>query len=465
MHIKKVMKFGGSSVATPERIREVASIVLAAAKKERVVVVVSAFQGVTNQLIECARLAEVGDAAFQSKFKSLAKRHTTALQILHDNRPPKHIAAYLQMMLSELSDVLHGIYLLRHSSPRSLDLTASFGERLSALIIASFLQRSQPSYFVDSSEIVKTDDQFTHAAIQFDKTNRAIKKYFKDLFESSSKRLLPVVTGFIGSTDDGLITTIGRNGSDYSAAIFGAALDVSLIEIWTDVDGILSADPRSVPAAFVVPQMSFEEAMELSYFGAKVLHASTIAPAVAKHIPIDIKNTLNPSAAGTHISHHVNRWEGVAKGITSVDDCTLLTLRGMSMVGVPGIAERLFRALASHSVNVILISQASSEHTICFAISTTDAAAAKKAVHHEFHFELQSKLTSLDEKPRQTIVAIVGDGMKGTPGVSGKVFQALGRNSVNISAIAQGASERNISFVIDETQKLRALNVIHEAFF
>jgi len=465
MHIKKILKFGGSSVANPERIREVASIVLNAGKKERVVVVVSAFQGVTNQLLECARLAEAGDRKFQSMYRALVKRHTAALKILHHNRPPKQTAADLQSMLAELNNVLQGIYLLRHSSPRSLDLTASYGERLSALIVASYLQRSQPSCFVDSYNMVKTDDQFTHAAIQFDKTNRAIKSYFKQLFEQSSKRLIPVVTGFIGSTDDGLITTIGRNGSDYSAAIFGAALGVSLIEIWTDVDGILSADPRSVPAAFVVPQMSFEEAMELSYFGAKVLHASTIAPAVAKHIPIDIKNTLNPAAAGTHISHRVNHWEGVAKGITSVDECTLLTLRGMSMVGVPGIAERLFRSLASHNVNVILISQASSEHTICFAITTADAVAAKKAVHHEFHFELQSKLTSLDEKSHQTIVAIVGDGMKGTPGVSGKVFQALGRNSVNISAIAQGASERNISFVIDESQKLRALNVIHEAFF
>ena len=465
MPVKKILKFGGSSVANPERIREVASIVLNAAKKERVVVIVSAFQGVTNQLLECARLAELGDTKFQSMYKSLVQRHITALRVLHNNHSQKHVEANLQTMLAELWDTLHGIYLLRHSSPRALDLTASFGERLSALIIASFLQQSQSSCFVDSRDIVKTDDQFMRAAVQFDKTNRAIKAYFKRLFEYSSKRLIPVVTGFIGSTDDGLTTTIGRNGSDYSAAIFGAALDVSLIEIWTDVDGILSADPNCVPAAFVVPQMSYEEAMELSYFGAKVLHASTIAPAVAKHIPIDIKNTLNPAATGTHISHHVNRWEGVAKGITSVDDCTLLTLRGMSMVGVPGIAERLFRALASHRVNVILISQASSEHTICFAISTSDSAAAKKAVHQEFHFELQSKLTSLDEKPCQTIVAIVGDGMKGTPGVSGKVFQALGRNSVNISAIAQGASERNISFVIDEAQKLLALNVIHEAFF
>lgn len=465
MSIKKILKFGGSSVASPERIRDVASIILEAADKERIVVIVSAFQGVTNQLLECAKLAEAGNKEFHSKYQALVERHSTTLKALHKGHPPKRVSAALQSMLDELSDALQGIYLLRHCSPRALDVTASFGERFSALIITSFIQRTHPARFVDSRELVKTDDQFTQATVQFEKTNRAITSYFRKIFSISGKRLIPVVTGFIGSTDDGLTTTIGRNGSDYSAAIFGAALNASLIEIWTDVDGILSADPRSVPAAFVIPHMSYEEAMELSYFGAKVLHSSTIAPAVAKRIPIVIKNTLNPTAAGTRISHHINKWEGVAKGITSVDNCTLLTLRGMSMVGVPGIAERLFRALASRHVNVILISQASSEHTICFAISTSDVTSAKKVVHQEFHFELQSKLTSLDEKPEQTIVAIVGDGMKGTPGVSGKVFQALGRNNINISAIAQGASERNISFVIDETQKLRALNVIHEAFF
>jgi|WetSurMetagenome_2_1015567.scaffolds.fasta_scaffold23509_3 bifunctional aspartokinase / homoserine dehydrogenase 1 len=461
----KILKFGGSSVASPERIREVTSIVLNAAKTERVVVIVSAFQGVTNQLLESARLAELGNKEFQSTFKQLADRHLSVLKNLHDGNPPKQTSKDLQELLTELRDTLQGIFLLRHGSPRALDLTASFGERCSALIIASFLQRTHPACFVDSRDLVKTDDQFTRAVVQFEKTNHAIQLYFAKLFKVFRKQFIPVVTGFIGSTDDGLTTTIGRNGSDYSAAIFGATLKASLIEIWTDVDGILSADPRSVPAAFVVPHMSYEEAMELSYFGAKVLHASTIAPAVAQRIPIVIKNTLNPAAAGTRISHHVDRWEGVAKGITSVDSCTLLTMRGMSMVGVPGIAERLFRALASNHVNVILISQASSEHTICFAVSTSDAGAAKKAVHQEFHYELQSKLTALDEKQNQTIVAIVGDGMKGTPGVSGKVFQALGRNNVNISAIAQGASERNISFVIDEHQKLLALNVIHEAFF
>jgi aspartokinase/homoserine dehydrogenase 1 len=465
MKIKKILKFGGSSVANPERIREVASIILDAAKKERIAVVISAFQGVTDQLIDCARSAEAGKEKYRTNYKALAERHLGTLKVLHKGHSPKRVVSELRVMLAELDDALQGIYLLRHSSPRALDLIASFGERLSALIITSFLQRTQPAGLVDARDLVKTDDQFTHAVVQFDKTNQAIIRYFKKIIAVSNKRFIPVVTGFIGSTDEGLTTTIGRNGSDYTAAIFGAALGVSVIEIWTDVDGILSADPRSVPKAFVLPHVSYEEAMELSYFGAKVLHASTIAPAVAKHIPIVIKNTLNPAAIGTRISHKVAKWKGVAKGITSVDECTLLTLRGMSMVGVPGIAKRLFRALASHNVNVILISQASSEHTICFAISTSDVVLAKKAVQQEFHFELDSKLTSLDEKSKQTIVAIVGDGMKGTPGVSGKVFQALGRNNINISAIAQGASERNISFVIDEFQKVRALNIIHEAFF
>lgn len=465
MSIKKVLKFGGSSVATPERIRDVASIILSNVKKERVAVVVSAFGGVTDQLLECARLAEAGDRKFHSIYQKLAERHSKTLSVLHNALPPKRIALELQVMLTELRDVLQGIYMLHHCSPRTLDLTASFGERLSTLIITSFIQRSRAARYIDAREFVKTDDQFTRAGILFDKTNRAIKTYFQHLFAGSGKRLIPVITGFIGSTEDGLTTTIGRNGSDYSAVIIGAALDVSLIEIWTDVDGILSADPRVVSNASVLPSLSYEEAMELSYFGAKVLHSSSIAPAVAKRIPIIIKNSLNPSAAGTLISRRVDRSEKVAKGITAIDECTLVTLRGMSMVGVPGVAERLFRALASHGVNTILISQASSEHTICFAINSKNVTTAKKAVAKEFHYELKSRLTSLDDKPGQTIVAIVGDGMKGTPGVSGKVFQALGRNNINISAIAQGASERNISFVIDEQQKYRALNVIHEAFF
>ena len=461
----KVLKFGGSSVADPKCIRSVAAIVLAAARRDRIVVVVSAFRGVTNQLLQCAHLAEKGNADYPNLFAQIAKRHRDAIGTLLKKQNRRQTLAILDERLKELEDVLHGISLLRDCPPRALDLTASFGERLSTLIIAAYLQQFHRTESVDARQFIVTDDQFTRASVLFDQTNRKIRSYFNRLQQKSRHRVIPVVTGFIGSTEDGRTTTIGRNGSDYSAAIVGAALKASVIEIWTDVDGILSADPHAVPSAFVLPQMSYEEAMELSYFGAKVLHPATIAPAVAKKIPITIKNTFNPDAPGTLISEGIENWEGVAKGITSVDEIALLSLRGMGMVGVPGTAERLFRALASHHVNVILISQASSEHTICFAVAKSDLAHARRAVGEEFRYELQSKLTSLDERPNQTIVAIVGEGMRGAPGVSGKVFQALGRNNVNVSAIAQGASERNISFVIDSAQRNRALNVIHEAFF
>jgi aspartokinase/homoserine dehydrogenase 1 len=344
-------------------------------------------------------------------------------------------------------------------------MTASFGERLSALVIAAYLDQSHPAEFADSRQFLVTDDQFTHANIIFSKTNRAARAYFSRLFRRRAG-VIPVVTGFIASTEDGQTTTIGRNGSDYSAAIVGAAVGASVIEIWTDVDGVLSADPRAVSSAFVLPQISYEEAMELSYFGAKVLHSATIAPAVAKRIPILIKNTFNPAAPGTLISAKRSAdGEGLAKGITSIGDLSLLTLRGAGMVGVPGIAERLFRTLASRSVNVILISQASSEHTICFAVRSADAARAVDGIGQEFRFELQHQLMRLEDKAGQAILAVVGEGMKGRPGVAGKVFEALGRHNINISAIAQGASERNISCVINAAQQVHALNVIHEAFF
>lgn len=462
----KVLKFGGSSVSNADRIRDVARIILEASRKERIVVVVSAFQDITNQLLDCARLAEAGDPTYQTLYDDISRRHVQTLCTLHRSKVKKSTLTQVHQLLLDLRDVLHGIRLLGHCPPRALDLVGSFGERLSAIVLASYLQRTHAAEFVDARQFIITDDQFTRAMVLFDKTNSAIQSYFRKLQAwRQGATSIPVVTGFIGSTEDGRTTTIGRNGSDYTATIIGAALGASAIEIWTDVDGIMSADPRAVPSAFVLPSMSYEEAMELSYFGAKVLHSATIAPAVARRIPIVIKNTLNPSAPGTSITHQVKDWEGVAKGISSIDDITILTLRGMSMVGVPGTAERMFRALAAQKVNVILISQASSEHTICFAVATADVPQARKAIQEEFRYELQGQLTALDESPDQTIVAIVGEGMKGTPGVAGKVFQALGRNNVNVTAIAQGASERNISFVINSKQKVRALNVIHQAFF
>lgn len=455
-----VLKFGGTSVASPDRIKTVARILLAQSKANRVIAVMSAFGGVTNQLLEAAKIAERGGAGYEPIFEKIALRHRGAVESLLPRSAKSDTSAAVEALLTELREVLHGISLLRHAPPRALDTTASFGERLSAQIISAYLSRYVTAPFADARQFVVTDDRFTNAAVDFAATNRKIKAWFKRTPNS-----IPVVTGFIGATPQGVTTTMGRNGSDYTAAIVGAALDASVIEIWTDVDGVLSADPRVVRSAFVLPQVSYEEAMELSYFGAKVLHSASIAPAVAKRIPIHIKNTLRRHAPGTVISSDAGNWTGVVKGITSVDEVTLLTLRGLSMVGVPGTAERLFRALGSAGVNVILISQASSEHTICFAVAASDAPAAMKAVRGEFRLELQQSLTTLDEKRDQTVIAVVGEGMKGHAGVSGAVFGALGRHNINISAIAQGASERNISFVIDTADQIRALNVIHDAFF
>ena len=461
----RILKFGGSSLATTDCIRNVARIILENTRREPAVIVVSAFQGVTNELLECAQLAENGDARWESVWRQIVARHRSTLGRLIAKRRSAPFQRKLVPLFQDLHDALHSVQLLNHAPPRARDLVTSFGERLSALIIAGYLTESRTAQFVDARELIFTDDNFTSANVTFPRTNRAIRRYFARLLRRSRRAPIAVVTGFIASTTDGQTTTLGRDGSDYTAAILGAALNASAVEIWTDVDGVLSADPNHVPKAFTLPRISYEEAMELSYFGAKVLHSGSIAPAVARGIPILIKNTFRPDEPGKFIARGRDDGEQVVKGISSIGGVTLLNLRGLSMVGVPGIAERLFRALASRRVNVILISQASSEHTICFAVRAIDSSPAVAAVRHEFRFEFQHRLVSLDEKPNQAIAAVVGDGMKGHPGVSGKVFGSLGRRNINITAIAQGASERNISFVIDAAQQVRALNIIHEAFF
>src|SRR5437667_11992555 len=357
----KILKFGGSSLATTDCIRGVAKIVLDEARRGPVIVVVSAFQGVTNQLLECARFAAKANRRSEAAWKKIVHRHRSAIDDLLGQRGGVRLRSQVDTLVGELHEILHGIQLLGHGPPRALDLVASFGERLCALIVAAHLNRFQLARFVDARQFVVTDDQFTNANVIFGKTNRIARQYFAESLRSSGRRPIPGVTGFIGATSDGQTTTIGRNGSDYSAAIVGAALGASVVEIWTDVDGVLSADPRLVPSAFVLPQMTYEEAMELSYFGAKVIHSATMAPAVARRIPILIKNTFNPAAPGTLISSkRRNDVEPLAKGMTSVGELSLLTLSGPGMVGVPGIAERLFRTLASERVNIILISQASS---------------------------------------------------------------------------------------------------------
>ena len=466
----RVLKFGGSSLATPKLIRAVGEIILDPSRLEPVIVVVSAFQGVTNQLIECARLALQGDSSYRGILNAIARRHRSAVARLAVRRQRSVRFRELDPVLSKLRDRLQRIERVHYSpswkpdsSPWVLDDVAAFGERLSALIVGAHLSETRPAQFVDARDFVITDNHFMHAAVLFEKTNPATQAYFARLFRRArgKRRVIPVVTGFIGSTEDRRTTTLGRNGSDYSAAIIAAALKASAIEIWTDVNGVLSADPKLVQTAFTLSHLSYEEAMELSYFGAKVLHSATIGPASEHEIPIQIKNTLNPKGEGTTISRKsVEDASLAAKGISSMSDISLLTLRGTNMVGELGTAGRLFLALADAQVNVILISQASSEHTISLAVRSVDASKAIDAIKREFRPEFK-----VDHASEQAILAVVGEGMKGKPGVAGKVFGSLGRHNISISAIAQGASERNISCVIDGKQQLLALNVIHQAFF
>lgn len=455
----KILKFGGSSVGSPSRIQSVIEI----AKPyfdDKVALVFSAFGGVTDTLIQVSQLALQGDLSYKEHLASIEKRHLEAVRALVGVQKQGSILAQVKFTINELEDVLHGVYLVKERTPRTLDYIMSFGERLSAYIISeAFKARDLPVEFLDARKVVRTDNQFGNARVDFEITNRQIREYF------DSHPLIQVITGFIGTSETGETTTIGRSGSDYTAAIFAGALQASDLEIWTDVDGMMTADPRLVKKAFTVPRMSYEEAMELSHFGAKVIFPATMQPAMINRIPIWIKNTFNPTFEGTVI--HADYSNGkMIKGISSMNGISLLNLQGSGLLGVVGASMRLFATLAREQINVILISQASSEHSICFAVEKHNAVRAKKAIEKEFQYELKNEeIDEVQVEDDLSIVAVVGDGMKHSPGTSGRMFSALGKNGVNVIAIAQGASERNISAVIRHADVAKALNALHEAFF
>jgi aspartokinase/homoserine dehydrogenase 1 len=457
----KVLKFGGTSVGSVESIRKVAEILSSFKKKEKFVVVFSAMSGITNLLVEVGQKASTSDISYQQVLKTIEQKHVSTAKTLIDVKNQGKIIAQLKLVLNELQDLLHGVYLLKELSPRSNDLILSFGERLSGYLVSEFLkQEGVDVIFLDARKVITTDNGFGSAKVDFKKTDKAIKEYFKDIKSSV------VVTGFIGSTDKGETTTLGRGGSDYTASVFGAALDSEGIEIWTDVDGIMTADPRKVKRAFTLPQVSYIEAMEMSHFGAKVIYPPTLQPAFKKRIPIWIKNTFNTAFEGTLINEKTSVTDHSVKGISSIENISMLNLTGSGMVGVPGVAGRLFGALARNFINVILITQASSEHSICFVIDSKEAVKARAAVEEEFEHEIKAgKIDKLHEKDNLAIVAVVGDNMRHTPGIAGKLFSSLGKNGVNVVAIAQGSSEINLSVVIDKTNLTKALNVIHESFF
>ncbi|MCL2793168.1 MAG: aspartate kinase [Spirochaetaceae bacterium] len=457
----KVMKFGGSSVQDAEKIKHVCSIVIEESKKSKVALVCSAMKGITDLLLSSAKIAAKGDPGYKENIEILFSKQEKAVNELMSGTFAKDAMTHInEKIIGELKNIIKGVELIKECSPRTLDLIASFGERLNNFIIASYLKSiGQKASYIDSRNIVKTNKQYTRAVVNYDETYKKIKeRVFKE-------EDIPVITGFIGSAEDGSTTTLGRNGSDFSASIIAAGLNANIVEIWTDVDGVLSADPRIVKDAFVVPEISEEEAMELSYFGAKVIHPSTVIPAFEKEIPICIKNTLNPAAPGTMIVKNPKPHNRPITGIASVSNVSIINIVGGGMIGTPGFASKVFETFAKNDINMIMISQASSEHTISIVCITDDAKRAITLMEKDLSFELESKaIKNFELKENLEIVSIIGDNMIGTPGIAGKLFSTLGDNGINVYAIAQGSSERNISCVIKKEETEKAIRVIHKSF-
>jgi aspartokinase/homoserine dehydrogenase 1 len=457
----KVLKFGGSSVQTAERIKNVIEIVKA--DPEAKVVVCSALGGVTDQLIGMGKTAAAYDDSYRAQFIELERKHLEAAKLLMDVRYQSGVLAKVKNMLNELDELLQGIYLLRELSKRTLDHVMSFGERLSCTLIAeAFKDQGLEASYLDTRAMVRTNARFGNAVVDFETTDRLIADWV------GRTPGYVVATGFIGATDKGETTTLGRGGSDYTCSIFAAALQASEAEIWTDVDGVMTADPRKVKQAFSIDSLSYEEAMEMSHFGAKVIYPPTMLPAMKKNIPIIIRNTFNPPFRGSVIGHVKSQaFANVpVKGISSIGNISLLRLQGSGMVGESGVSARLFNALAQDQISVILITQASSEHTICVAVKPEEAGPAKAAVDREFANEIREGLIDpLVVEKDLSIVAIVGENMRNSSGVAGRMFQAMGNNGINVVAIAQGSSELNISTVIRREDETKALRALHQAFF
>ncbi len=458
----KVLKFGGSSVGKPERIRQIIEILKTYQEKgEKFTIVCSAFGGVTDSLIAMATKAANADDSYLELFEAFSQRHIQAAKELLKTDTEKAVLKGLKENHKTLRDILHGIFLVREASLRTMDYVLSFGERTSNYIIAHALTlNGLPADYLDARDIIVTDKNFGAAKVDLETTYDNIQAYYKKVSN------IQVVTGFVAAAKGGLTTTLGRGGSDYTAALLAAGLQAEAIEIWTDVDGVLTTDPRKVKKAFTIPTMTYGEAMEMSHFGAKVIYPPTIQPAFTKDIPIYIKNTFNPTFKGTYISNEKDEKGPAVKGISSIGNISLLTLSGSGMFGVPGTAGRLFNALAQASVNIILITQGSSEYSISFAVQPKDAKKAKKAVEKEFTHEMRSNLVNpIKVEDDLAVVAIIGENMRYQPGISGMLFRSLGKNGINAIAIAQGSSELNISVVINKEDEAKALNALHASFF
>ena len=455
----KVLKFGGTSVGSVNSILSVKKIVEAI--DEPVIVVVSALGGITDKLLNTSKMASEGNLAYEKELSEIIARHLDVIEgVIEDRWIRMEVQRKVMTLLDELSNIYKGVYLINDLSPKTSDTIVSYGERLSSLIVSNVIKGAQ---LFDSRKFIKTVKQFNKHIVDFDETNRLILETFNPLPKVS------LVPGFISSsTETGEVTNLGRGGSDYTASILASALNASILEIWTDVDGFMTADPRVISSAYVIDRLSFTEAMELCNFGAKVIYPPTIYPVYHKNIPIRILNTFNPAAPGTYISKEKEQGGGraIIKGISSINDTCLITVQGLGMVGVIGVNYRIFKTLAKNGISVFMVSQASSENNTTFAVKNADADLAVQVLNEEFALErAQGDMNDTVAEKDLATVAIVGENMKRTPGIAGKLFGTLGRAGISVIACAQGASETNISFVIKLKYLRKALNSIHDSFF
>ena len=458
----QVLKFGGTSVANAENINKVIAITAQAVKKDKTILVVSALGGVTDTLISSATIAAEGNEKYKEVLMQVEQRHLELVKGLIPVTQQSSVLSMVKKYCNEIEDICNGIFLLRELSARTKDRVVSYGELMSSQIIAAgFKTTITDSTWKDARELIVTNADYGNAPVDFAATNQKAAVYFANA--TSSLFILP---GFIAANAEGVTTTLGRGGSDYTAAIIAAAVNAATVEIWTDVSGMMTADPRLVPTAKVIPHISYQEAMELSHFGAKVIYPPTIQPVMNKSIPVWVKNTFAPEDYGTVIENAAIKNGNSIRGISSINKIALVSLEGSGMVGIPGFSKRLFEALANAAINVILITQGSSEHSICVGIDDVHTAKAKEVIDKTFAYEIETgKVEPLVVEKQLSIIALVGDNMKSHPGTSGKMFGALGRNGVNVRAIAQGSSERNISAVIATGDVKKAINILHEEFF
>jgi bifunctional aspartokinase / homoserine dehydrogenase 1 len=455
-----IAKFGGTSVADSSCISSVLDIIQN--NPEQQVVVVSALGGITNMIQESAQSAANGDLKYQGILSKIEERHFTCIKELIPIKAQSQVLSHIKQQINALSTLHEGVYLLRELSPRTKDHMLGFGELLSYYIIAkTAIARNLDVGFENARHLIFTKNDIEKNRVDPQKTFESIRSYFK-----KPKHRVTIVPGFVASDEEGAPTTLGRGGSDLTAALIASALGAKQLEIWTDVSGMFTAHPKYVKQARAIKQLSYQEAMELSHFGAKVIYPPTLQPVTKKNIPVIVKNTFYPEDEGTLITNENTSKGQAVRGISYIENIALLTLEGSGMIGIPGYSKKLLSVLAKEKINVIMMTQASSEHSICIGIESSMAALAKKIIEDDFAYEIESqRINPISVEDELSIIALVGENMKSHQGISGKMFSALGRNNVNVKAIAQGASERNITAVIDSSNTKQALNILHEVFF